>query len=378
VHGRDPQIFRSTRGAAVSDFDIAIIGAGIAGASLAAEIGGARSVLLIEAEDMPGYHSTGRSAAFWSETYGGPDIQPLTTASRSFLDDNALLHPRGALHLGQNRDHAAAQAMLDEFARSGVVLQRLDETGISAHVTGLKPGWTEALWEPDCSDIDVAALHAIYLKSAKKQGVQLICNAPLTAASFARGRWALSTGNGNYTARMVVNAAGAWADTVAQISGVEPVGITPYRRTIMQLALDPAAPADLPLVVALDGSFYFKPEADGKLWLSPHDEIPTAPCDAAPEELDIALAIDRFQQVVEWKIMRLERKWAGLRSFAPDRLPVIGRDPDVPEFFWLAGQGGFGIQTAPAIAQMAAEQLLDGTNPVEPADPTRYTPQRLR
>ena len=369
----------------MSDFDVVIVGAGIAGASLAAEIGAERSVLLLEAESMAGYHSTGRSAAFWSETYGGPAIQPLTSASGPFLllppsefSETSLLRPRSALHLGQQSDVVAASDMLNDFAKSGVALEKLDAEDVPKHITGLRTGWTEALWEPDCCDIDVGGLHAGYLKMARKKGVQLLCNAALTDARFAEGKWTINAGGDEYTAGILVNAAGAWADVVSQQAGVKPIGITPYRRTIIQLAVEPAASPDLPLVVGLDGSFYFKPEPGGRLWLSPHDEIATEPCDAAPEELDVALAIDRFQQVVDWQIKRLERKWAGLRSFAPDRLPVIGRDPAVPEFFWLVGQGGFGIQTAPAVATMAAALLLNRAHNVPDAIAADYAPDRLR
>ena len=369
----------------MSDFDVVIVGAGIAGASLAAEIGAEKSVMLLEAESMAGYHSTGRSAAFWTETYGGPAIQPLTSASGPFLSsppaefsETSLLRLRGALHLGQKGDASAASDMLNDFAKSGVALEKLNAEDVGKHITGLRLGWTEALWEPDCCDIDVGGLHAGYLKLARKRGVQLLCNTPLTRARFADGHWSISTGGGQFTACMLVNAAGAWADVVAQVAGVKPIGITPYRRTIMQLAVEPAASPDLPLVVGLDGSFYFKPEAGGRLWLSPHDEIATVPCDAAPEEMDVALAIDRFQQVVDWKITRVEHKWAGLRSFAPDRLPVIGHDPAVSEFFWLAGQGGFGIQTAPAVASMAAALLLDRPHILPNANSADYAPHRLR
>lgn len=369
----------------MSDFDIAIVGAGIAGASLAAAIGAERKTVLLEAESAPGYHSTGRSAAFWSETYGGPGVQPLTSASGPFLSappedfcEGPLLRPRGCLHLGQGKDAAEVQAMLDDFARSGVALERLDAQGIAQHLTGLRDGWSEALWEPDCCDIDVAALHAGYLKAARRAGAQLICHAPLEKAELKGERWELQAGGCKYTADILINAAGAWADPVAALAGVQSLGITPYRRTIMQLAIEPAAPADLPLVVGLDGSFYFKPEAGGKLWLSPHDEIACDPCDAAPEEMDVALAIERFGEVVDWRITRLERKWAGLRSFAPDRLPVIGYDPDCPAFFWLAGQGGFGIQTAPAAAAMAAALLLHRPNPVAGTSFETYAPERFR
>jgi D-arginine dehydrogenase len=366
-------------------YDVAIVGAGIAGASLAAELAGEKSVVLLEAEDMPGYHSTGRSAAFWSEVYGGPLIQPLTSASGPFLADppadfssRPLMESRGGLHLGGESDREAADTMLADFARSGVALERLDPGLIERHVTGLRPVWTEALWEPDCCDIDVGSLHASYLKKAKKLGSVIVCNARLNAASFANGRWSIRAGSDQFAAKTLVNAAGAWADPVAQIAGVEPIGITPYRRTIVQLAVEPSVPADLPLTIGIDGSFYFKPEAGGRLWLSPHDETPSPPCDAAPEEMDIALAVDRFQQVVDWRILRLERKWAGLRSFAQDRLPVIGRDPAVPEFFWLAGQGGFGIQTAPAVAQMAAALLLNRHHNIPNVDAAIYGPNRLR
>jgi D-arginine dehydrogenase len=369
----------------MTDFDIAIIGAGIAGAGIAAALAAQRHVLLIEAESHPGYHSTGRSAAFWSETYGGPGVQPLTSASGAFLQsppaefaDSPLLAPRGALHLGAGADRMRAEAMLAEFTRSGVALERLDDDEIAQHVSGLLPGWSEALWEPDCCDIDVAALHGGYLKVARKAGVSLACNKRLSAARFANGQWEIDAGGNLWTAQILINAAGAWADQVALAAGIKPLGITPYRRTIMQLVVEPPASPSLPLVVGLDGSFYFKPEPGGRLWLSPHDEIACEPCDAAPEELDVAVAIDRFHQVVDWKITRLERKWAGLRSFAPDRLPVIGRDPANPQFFWAAGQGGFGIQTAPAISELAAALVLDKPLDLPGVDPMRYAVERLR
>jgi D-arginine dehydrogenase len=366
-------------------FDVAIIGAGIAGASHAAEIGPDKTVLLLEQESQPGYHSTGRSAAFWSETYGGPAVQPLTSASGPFLSqppiefsERPLMVARGALHLGQASESEAASKMLAAFSDSAVRLQRLEADEISTYIKGLRAGWNEALWEPNCCDIDVAALHAAYLKKARKNGAKLVCDAPLAVARFGKQYWQIEAGGEHYSARILVNAAGAWADVVAERCGVKPIGIAPLQRTIMQLAVDPPAPETLPLIVGMDGSFYFKPEAGGRLWLSPHDEISTEPCDAAPAEMDIALAIDRFQQVVDWKIIRLERKWAGLRSFAADRLPVIGPDPDVPEFFWLAGQGGFGIQTAPAIASLAASILLERPNPLTAVSPSRYAPARLR
>ncbi len=368
----------------MSDFDIAIIGAGIAGASLAAEISAHRSVVLIEAEAHPGYHSTGRSAAFWDESYGGPGVQPLTTASGPFLlsppadfHDGPLMHPRGALHIGTDLDRAAAAKMLTDFEQSGVEIHRLEGASLEQHVPGIRGDWTHGLWEPDCCDIDVGGLHGAYLRQAKRAGAVLQCNAPLRTATWKNGNWSIGAGGFNWTVGTLVNAAGAWADNIASVAGVRPLGIKPYRRTIAQLSVEPAVPADIPLVIGLDGSFYFKPDAGGKLWLSPHDETQTVACDVAPEELDVAIAIDRLQDVVDWEIKQVDHKWAGLRSFAPDRLPVIGRDVENSEFFWLAGQGGFGIQTAPAVAKLAASLLVNGLLGAVRVEATRYAPDRF-
>ncbi len=369
----------------MTDFDIVIVGAGIAGASIAAEIAASHTVLLLEAEAQPGYHSTGRSAAFWAESYGGPDIQPLTTASGPFLanppfgfHDGPLIHPRGALHIGTAADAHIANGLLADFERSGVRLDRMDYASATKHVPGLLPEWTEALWEADCCDIDVAGLHAAYLRQAKRLGAKLHCSAPMKQAKWQNGGWSVETGAGGFTASMLVNAAGAWADDVATRADVAMLGIKPYRRTIVQLAVEPLAPAALPLVIGMDGSFYFKSDAGGRLWLSPHDETLSTPGDAAPEEIDIAIAIDRLQHVVDWKVGRVEHKWAGLRSFAPDRLPVIGRDKNVPEFFWFAGQGGFGIQTAPAAAQLAASLIVDDLATPLNISTSLYAPARLQ
>ena len=338
--------------------DIAIIGAGMAGASLAAELDGAARVLLIEAEGLPGYHATGRSAAFWSETYGGPAIQPLTTASGPWLAERGYLHARGALHIATAEGGAALAAMRAAYAGSAVQLDPVDRPGLEAAIPGLMPGWKQGLAEPSCMDIDVAALHAAYLAIARRSGVELLCGAEVGELHHEAGRWRIETRAGPVEAAIVVNAAGAWASTIAAMAGASPIAITPYRRTVVQLAVDPPAPADLPLVMDAEERFYFKPEAGGRLWLSPHDETPVIAGDVAPEELDVAIAIDRLEQVVDWRILRRERAWAGLRSFAPDRAPVYGFDPRAPGFFWFAGQGGFGIQTAPAAAMLGAALLL--------------------
>jgi D-arginine dehydrogenase len=359
--------------------DIAIVGAGMAGASLAAELAGAASVLILEAEDQPGYHATGRSAAFWSETYGGPYIQPLTTASGSFLREGDYLKPRGGLHIAAG---AAGEAelvrMQQEFAGT-VALARLERPELEARVPGLRPGWNAGLFEPSCMDIDVAALHAFYLAAARRGGAHLVTGARLTGAEAGKSGWSLATETGRFTAGIVVDAAGAWADQVAALAGIAPIGIQPYRRTLAQLRVSPPAAPALPLVVDALGRFYFKPEAGGRLWLSPHDESESEPCDCAPEEYDVALAVARLEKAVDWRVERVERRWAGLRSFAPDRLPVYGFAPGRRDFFWYAGQGGFGIQTAPAAAKLAAALLL-GTAPdagIAHIDPEPYSPARF-
>lgn len=340
------------------NFDIAVVGAGMAGASLAAELGHQARVVLLEAEDAPGRHATGRSAAFWAETYGGPLVQPLTTASGAWLEERGFLGERGALNIARDGQEAEIEAFIAEFARAGVRVERLGRDEIEAVVPGLRSEWRHGVNEPDCKDIDVAGVHGWYLGEARRTGVVLRCRAGLVAAAYDGG-WTLTTADGaTIRCDVLVNAAGAWADPVAQMAGIRPLGIQPLRRTMVQMRTAPMPSDSLPLVVDLGGNFYFKPE-NGRLWLSPHDETPSVPCDAAPEEMDIAIAIDRFQQVVDWQVERVEHKWAGLRSFAPDRLPVYGPDPRNPAFFWFAGQGGFGIQTAPAAARLGAQILLD-------------------
>jgi D-arginine dehydrogenase len=342
--------------------DIVIVGAGIAGASLAAALAGRAAVTILEAESQPGYHATGRSAAFWSESYGGPLIRPLTVASRAAL--TPFLTPRGAIHLADAAGRAKLAALAAAFP--DVELRPLGRPELAAAIPGLRPGWDWGLAEPSCADIDVAALHAACLR-----GANLVTDARLLRAE-RNGRWRIETTAGAFTADILVNAAGAWADEVARATGEKPLGIQPYRRTIAQLRVEPPAPAGLPLVIDAAERFYFKPEAGGRLWLSPHDETACGPCDCAPEEIDVALAIDRLERAVDWRVAAVERKWAGLRSFAPDRLPVYGSRGD--GFFWCAGQGGFGIQTAPAAARLAAA-LITGTVP--DVDPAPYSPSRF-
>jgi D-arginine dehydrogenase len=356
-------------------YDIAVIGGGMAGASLAAELVGSADVVLLEAESAPGYHATGRSAAFWTESYGGPGVQPLTTASGPWLRDNGFLAERGAITIARAGQEAALTDFITGFSALGVKVEELDRAAMMEMIPGLRPDWTRGAMEPTCCDIDVAALHHHYLAEARRRGADLHCSARVVAVGRDAGGWRLGLADGReIRASAIVNAAGAWADTLAGLAGARPLGIAAYRRTVTQLRTASPVPDRLPLVLDLGEQFYFKPES-GRLWLSPHDETLSPACDAAPEEIDVATAIDRLGQVVDWEIERVEHSWAGLRSFAPDRLPIYGFDRDLPGFFWFAGQGGFGIQTAPAAARLAAGSLLGRSG--GDIDPAPYSPARF-
>lgn len=356
-------------------YDIAVIGAGMAGASLAAELANDAAVVLLEAESTPGYHATGRSAAFWTESYGGAGVQPLTTASGPWLHEHGFLTSRGALTIARRGQEAALDVFTAGLAALGVEVRELGPAEMADFIPGLRPDWTRGALEPTCCDIDVAALHQHYLAQARRAGADQLCSARVARVGNQAGGWNISLTDGReVAAAIVVDAAGAWADPIAQLAGVRPLGITPFRRTVAQLRTAPPVSDRLPLVLDLGEAFYFKPE-NGRLWLSPHDETPSPACDAAPEEIDVATAIDRLGQVTDWQVERVEHSWAGLRSFAPDRLPVYGFAPEAPGFFWFAGQGGFGIQTAPAAARLAAGLLL-GRSSGE-VDPTPYSPARF-
>lgn len=367
----------------MSHADIVIVGGGIAGASLGAELAAHARVVLLEMEDRAGYHATGRSVAFWEESYGGAVVQPLTTASGPLLSapdpdfhDGSFLSPRGTLHIGRAGDEGHRDALMAEFAGK-VVLEPVDPAAL---VPGLRSDWTIGLMEASCQDIDVAALHQAYLRQFRRRGGEVRLATQLSAARTDSGGWQVETPAGRIACAVLVNAAGAWADDVARACGVAPIGMTPLRRTVVQLRVPSMPSPDLPLIMDLAGQFYFKPEGQGRIWLTPHDEAPSPPCDAAPEELAVAQAIARFEEAVDWPIARVEHKWAGLRSFAPDRAPVYGFDPDAPGFFWFAGQGGFGIQTAPAAALLAAALVRGEALPESVAGiaAAAYSPTRFR
>jgi D-arginine dehydrogenase len=344
-----------------TSFDIIVIGAGIAGASAAADLARTHRVAMLERESAPGYHSTGRSAALFSEIYGNEVVRELSRASRPFFFDppkdfpsRTLVRKRGSLHIAS----AAQRPALDAFADNPDVkdaVKRVSRERALALCPILRPeAVAEGVLEAAASDVDVHALHDGYLRLFRHEGGTLVTDAGVAALSWRNKIWTATTPAGTFSAPIVINAAGAWADQVAQLAGAAPQHIEPKRRTALLVEVPEAKAIDSwPMVIDIDESFYMKPDA-GLLLVSPADETPIEPCDVQPEELDVAIAIDRLERATTLQVTRVRKKWAGLRSFSPQRTPVIGFDPEREGFFWLAGQGGYGMQTAPAIAALVA------------------------
>ena len=371
------------------DFDIAVIGAGIAGASLAYELSGEQRVLLLEGETQPGYHTTGRSAALFCASYGNAVIRMLTLASRDFLlgpppgfSAVPLLSARGTLLVARSDQLERMHALAAELGAQGSGTSQVDAHFARTAVPQLRPDVVAgAIHEPGAMDIDVHALHHGYLRGARSRGATVQCDAAIDALRREGNGWCISSRDRTWSAACIVNAAGAWADEVAAIAGAAPLNLVPMRRTSVTVDLPAGVDArQWPAVIDIDEQFYFKPDS-GRLLLSPADETPSAPCDAQPEELDIAICVDRVQSAMDLPVARIAHAWAGLRTFASDRTPVVGFDPNVPGLFWLAGQGGYGIQTAPALSRMAAWMLqgCKASAPLSDADalaaalsPTRF------
>ena len=356
----------------MTNCDFLVIGAGMAGASAAYELAELGSVILIEREDMPGYHTTGRSAAVFTEAYGNRTIRGITTASRAFYDappdgfgDDPLLTPRGALFIGREDQRATLQQHYEDCHALVPSVSLIDGAEACRLVPILRPDYVAgAVHEPDAMGIDVNALHQGYLHGLKSRGGTLVTDAELTGLARNGGTWDIDTRAGNYQAPVVVNAAGAWCDVVAELAGVRPVGLVPKRRTAFIFdAPEGSNSDDWPLMADIDEEFYIKPDA-GRLLGSPADETPMPPQDIQPDELDIAIAVDRIEKATTVKISRIHNKWAGLRSFVADKTLVAGFDAEAHGFFWLAGQGGYGIQTAPAMAVIAAALASGGDFPV--------------
>lgn len=374
-------------------YDVAIIGAGIAGASLAWHLAEQGSVLLLEAEIQPDLHSTGRSAAMFMESYGPPQVRALTRASRAFYEqppdgfaDVPLVSPRGALYAAWQGQEAELDHLQAELTATGSHIERLDAAAALQLLPVLRAdGLIGALFERDALDIDVNALHQGWLRGARRRGAELWIEAMLQQAETQADGWLLALADGRQArARVLVNAAGAWADEVARRCGAAPLGIQPKRRSAF--TFDPPAGLDhrpWPTVASVAEDWYLKPDA-GQLLASPANADPVPPHDVQPEELDIATGIAAVERDTHLRIRRPRRTWAGLRSFAPDGELVIGFDAQCPGLFWLAGQGGYGIQSAAGASllaanligghELAADLRAQGVSPQALA-PTRFAPR---
>ncbi len=358
----------------MQDFDFAIVGAGIAGVSAAYHLAPHARVIVLEREQVAAYHTTGRSAALHSETYGSAEIRAITVASGRFyrkpppgFTDHPLLTPRGALIAGRAEQQAALRKAAAEYARLVPSVRWLDpaETMRRQPLLRAEAAAGGAIFE-EAEDMDVAAIHGGFLKGARAAGGVLRLDAEVATLERRNGTWKIGLRDGeSVAAANIVNASGAWADVVAGLAGARPVGLVPKRRTAFTFDAPPGLDlARLPMVIDFDETWYIKPEV-GQFLGSPADETPSPPCDAQPEEMDIAVAVERIETATTLQIRRIKNKWAGLRSFVADKNLVVGYDPAVEGLFWLAGQGGYGIQTGESAGRLAASLALGKGMPAD-------------
>ena len=344
------------------DADVIVVGGGIAGAGAAYEIAAFASVVLLERESRCGYHSTGRSAASFTENYGNAVVRRLAMASRAFLDnpppgfcEHALLTPQPVITIARTDQLPLLQQQLDQARALVPSITRIEKAEVLSKVPILRADYVAgAFIEPHSMEIDVHGLHQGYLRGARIRGARVVVDAGVTAIEHRSARWWVTTPAGIFAAPVIVNAAGAWADAVADLAGVPPLGLVPKRRTAFTVPV----PAGLnsrnwPMIDDVAEEFYFKPDAGG-LFVSPADASPSAPLDAYPEDLDVAAGVERLERATHLNVTRVSRSWAGLRTFAGDASPVVGLDGDVRGFCWLAGQGGYGIKTSPALSRACA------------------------
>jgi D-arginine dehydrogenase len=368
--------------------DILIVGGGIAGAGAAYELAAFASVIVLEREPHCGYHSTGRSAASFTENYGGTLIRRLAIASRAFLESppadfsgHPLLSSRGMFTIARADQLGLLQRQLAVAQTLVPSIRQIDVAAAIARVPILRPDYFAGVFEePHSKELDVHGLHQGFLKGARARGARLVVNADVEAIERSGDEWSVATTAGTFTAPTLINAAGAWGDAIAQLAGVSPVGLVPKRRTAFLIP----APADIrgwPMVNDVAEEFYFKPDA-GQLFVSPADATPSAPMDVFPEDLDVAAGVERFERATTVTVQRVARAWAGLRTFARDGSPVVGFDGGAEGFFWLAGQGGYGIKTSPALSRVCAALIRDRRLPADLLElgvtAAELSPERLR
>ncbi|MBL4601338.1 MAG: FAD-binding oxidoreductase, partial [Emcibacteraceae bacterium] len=354
----------------MASVDYIIIGAGIAGSSAAYELSKSGTVAILERESAPGYHTTGRSAAIFETTYGygDPVIRSLVLASEDFFTnppqdftDHDLLRPRSELYIAPRKDYKKLIAYYEKLKKivSDVRLVEKEEIKKILPILNDDYGHTAILLEGETADIDVHALHEGYLKGARSRGAELYTDNEVTAIERKEDLWHITTPQGEFSAPVIVNAAGSWVDQVAKLAGVAPIGIKPLRRTMVLIDV-PEGYGDIdnwPMALELAEVFYFKPDA-GKILISPCDQTLSEPCDAQPEEIDVAYATHYFHECTGIEIKKVDHKWAGLRNALDDGYPAVGFSPDATGFFWLAGQEGIGIMTSPALSRIAASMII--------------------
>jgi D-arginine dehydrogenase len=368
-------------------FDIAIIGGGIAGVSLAYFLAGHRSVVVLEQEEALGYHATGRSAAEFVLRYNSREVCKLAAISRSFFDAPPdgfcavpLLRERGGITIANAEKAGRLRARFEAEAPHAPLTMMTPDEAID-RVPFLDPAYVAAAFhDPEFWDIEVESLFQGFAKGARRAGTEIRTGARVLDIRHDGQHWRIGTAGGPFAARTLVNAAGGWADAVAVMAGVQPKRIVPHRRTAVLIDIPGVDPSAMPEINELDEDFYFKPDA-GRLLVSPADETPCEPADVQPEEIDIAWAMHHFEEATTVKVNRVAKSWAGMRSFSPDRLPVIGAPPDNPRFFWLAGQGGYGILSSPALGALAASMLAQTDIPEgfgkTSLDPALFSPGRF-
>lgn len=352
--------------------DVVVVGAGIAGAAAAASLAATRRVVLIERESLPAQHASGRSASVLNETVGHPVVCALASLSRPFFEhppdgfaEHPLVAPRGLLWVADTDGASALAEIAERAERVAPTARRLDTDAVLALLPGFNRVAAAAggLFEPDCKAIDTASVIAGYLRQFRALGGHVATATEALTLRQHDGEWQVETGSARWRTGTVVNAAGAWVDVIAERAGLAPLGMRPLRRTAA-IVPAPESVAAWPLVMDAGGNYYCEPEPGGLL-ISPADESPSDPVDAQPDELDVALALERVREATGLPLRSVRRAWAGLRTFAPDRVPVLGEDPRASGFFWLAGQGGAGIKTAPAMADLL-RRAIDG-DPTPPA-----------
>jgi D-arginine dehydrogenase len=374
----------------VNSADVLIIGGGIAGAGAAYEVAAFAKVVLLERESRCGYHATGRSAASFTENYGGDVVRRLAMASRAFLEDppagfcdHPLLTARGMITIARADQLELLEQQLERARDLVPTIARIDVAAVVARVPVLRQDYVAgAFIEPHSKDVNVDGLHQGFLRAAKARGARIVVNAEVQVIERTRGSWFVTTPAGTFSAPMLLNAAGAWADIVAERAGVRPLGLAPRRRTAFNIPAPPGVDiGGWPLINDVAEEFYFKPDA-GQLFVSPADATPSAAVDAYPMDLDVAAGVERLERATTLNVRRVLRSWAGLRTFASDAVPVVGPDRRADGLFWLAGQGGYGIKTSPSLSRACASLIRNGRLPEDllrlGVTAAQLSPDRLR